>query len=108
MKNYNQLVVGPGCVVGDTNKEKRHFQETLMEYGFRTKYVEEFKTLPDNGEPDTGGRNDLLFYIHDADIPKFAIWRLERGLRWWEDYLDNGSNKIVPPEILEKYPRGMA
>ena len=103
MKNYNQLVVWPACIVGEA--KIREFQQMMLDDGFRCKYAVEFETLPTPGNTSsmTGGRNDLLFYIHNDDIGKFAIWRLERGMRWWEDYLSNGAKSIVPVEILEKY-----
>ena len=106
MEHYNQLVVWPGTIVGDSNEQLK-FQTWLDEEGFRAKYVTEFKTLPDSpGDIHTGGRNDLLFYIHEDDVGKFAIWRLQYEMRWWEDYLDNGGSEIVPPEVLQEFQYG--
>lgn len=101
MNNYNQLVVWQACVVGPDKIQE--FQEMMEGDGFRCKYAGEFETLPDEGDPNSGGRNDLLFYIHDDDIPKFSIWRLQHGMRWWEDVLGNGHGNIIPAHILEKY-----
>ena len=102
----DQIVVWEATIVGKDNVKK--FETFLKEEGFRAKYATEFKTLPDKDDYSnkTGGRNDLLFYIHSDDISKFAIWRLQRGMRWWEDYLDNGARKIVPQAILKKFPYG--
>jgi hypothetical protein len=81
----------------------------LNEMGVRVKYHTEVETLPDveNGKavPDTGGRNDLFFFVHDEDIPKFAVPRLQMGIRWWEDvivYNDNGA--LYTEEFLEANP----
>ena len=105
MKNYTQLVVWPACVVGKADEKRREFQQLMLDDGFRVKYAGEFETLPTPGDTSgkTGGRNDLLFYIHNDDVGKFAIWRLRYGMRWWEDYLDNGSDEIVPREILKEH-----
>ena len=91
--NFKQLVVWRGTIVG--KDEIKKFENWLQEEGFRVKYATEFNT--------TKGSNDLLFYIHSDDISKFAIWRLERGMSWWEDYLDNGAKDIVPKEVLNKF-----
>lgn len=105
----SQIVVWPATVVGQDNIEK--FEQWLASEGFNVTYLEEFKTLPDTDEwgdtiPETGGRNDLLFQVDDDSLSKFAIWRLQYGMRWWEDYLDNGSSSIVPQEVLERYAYG--
>lgn len=106
----SQIVVWEGIVVG---KEKvAEFEGWLKENGFDVKYLEEFKTLPDVGKDGkaiegTGGRNDLLFALGDeVDTGKFSIWRLNYGMRWWEDYLDNGGYKLVPKEVLKRRPYG--
>ena len=76
------------------------------EMGVRVKFENQVKTLPDTPEcTETGGRNDLFFYIHDDDIGKFAVPRLSMGIKWWEDVLGNGQGKLYPTEILEKYPK---
>jgi hypothetical protein len=36
---------------------------------------------------------------------KFAIPRLNMGIRWYEDVLGNGGDKLYPTEILEKYEK---
>jgi hypothetical protein len=113
MKNFNQLCIWPGTIL-ETEEGKISFEdfETWVANNFngvRIKMMEEVKTLPDMEDgvpvPDTGGRNDLFFYVHDEDIPKFAVARLQAGIRWWEDVLGNGNGDIYPEEILEKYPK---
>jgi hypothetical protein len=39
--------------------------------------------------PGTGGRNDVVFAVHQDDIKTFAVPRLSIGVRWVEDVLDN-------------------
>lgn len=103
-----QLVVWRGTIVGEENKQD--FVDWFKEAGFEVEYKEEFKTLPDKdsvGQPvmNTGGRNDVLFTVSDAGIPKFALWRLQFNgeMSWWEDYLDNGGIDICPSSVLERY-----
>lgn len=92
----SQIVVWPGTIVGKDNIEQ--FESWVAENGFNATYLEEFKTLD--------GRNDLLFQVEDDDLGKFALWRLNYGMSWWEDYLDNGNYAIVPKSILNCYPYG--
>jgi len=68
-KNYNQVCVWPGTIVGkDRINDFINFMEKTFEV--RIQYLEEIKTFPDRGNPETGGRNDLFFAIHDDDIMK--------------------------------------
>ena len=107
MKNqFNQLCVLQGCLMPEGGAKEL---ETLFkdEMGVTVKFETEVKTLPAPGDlgMKTGGRNDLFFYIADDDIMKFAIPRLNMGIRWYEDVLSNGGGDIYPTEILEKYEK---
>ena len=106
-KEFNQLCVLEGTVVGNSKKVQEDFIKFFKdEMGVEVKYETEVKTLPDNPEcTESGGRNDLFFYIADKDISKFAVPRLRMGIKWWEDVLGNGRGKLYPREILEKYPK---
>ena len=106
-KEFNQLCVLEGTVVGNSKKVQEDFIKFFKdEMGVEVKYETEVKTLADNPEcTESGGRNDLFFYIADKDISKFAVPRLRMGIRWWEDVLNNGNGKLYPEEILEKYPK---
>ena len=100
MNEWNQVCVWPGIVVGSDRVGE--FVSGMQEmFGARVKYIEEVKTNPDPGVPETGGRNDLLFYIHDDDIAKFAIPRLTAGIRWLEDVHGNGDVHLYPDRIWE-------
>lgn len=109
MGKYNQLCVWEGTLLDDSGP-KGFIQFLKGEFGARFKFAEEVKTLPDRKGgtvvPDTGGRNDLFFYVHDDDSSKFALPRLNYGIRWWEDVLSNGGRELYPNEVLERYPYG--
>ena len=101
MKVYNQLCVWPATIVGE--EDKKEFIDFMKDtFDVRVKYYTEVLTNPDidedgNEVEDTGGRNDLLFHVHDDDISKFAVNRLTYGIRWWEDvikYNDNYKTKF--------------
>ena len=99
---YNQVCVWPGTIVGLDNVQE--FEEFMLDkFKARVQYLEEVKTEPDmlNGFPieDTGGRNDLLFAIHSDDISRFAVPRLDYGIRWIEDVYGNGGGVLYPDRI---------
>ena len=102
---FNQLCVMEGTLMPEGGaKELETFFKNEM--GVTVHFETEVKTLPDEpGCTLTGVRNDLFFYIADDDIGKFAVPRLQMGIRWWEDVLGNGNGKLYPEEILEKYPK---
>ena len=109
MENYTQLCVWPGTVLGDsTPQELESF--FLEEMKTRIKFHAEVKTLPDidengNAVTETGGRNDLFFYVHSEDIGNFAIPRLKMGIRWWEDVVGyNDNSHLYPEEFLNTHP----
>lgn len=106
--NFTQLCVWQGVVLdGFTTDE---FVDWMKEnFNARIKFEGEVTTLPDmdsngNSIPDTGGRNDVFFYVHAEDIPHFAVPRLKAGIRWWEDVIGNGNAYLYPDSFMEKYP----
>jgi hypothetical protein len=104
MEKFNQLCVWPGTLVG--KDQVKDFEKFMLEdVGARVKYETEIETLPTDGVPETGGRNDLFFFIHDDDIMKFSVPRLSMGIRWWEDVLGNGGGVLYKEEVLTKYPK---
>lgn len=115
--DYQQVCIWPGTLVVETAEmqnmtieERIASFETFMkeEFGVRVKYLEEVKTNPELKDgvpvPNTGGRNDLFFAVHNEDIGKFAVPRLRAGIRWYEDVVSyNGHSYLYPQEVLDRY-----
>ena len=102
---FNQLCVLQGCIMPDGGPQEL-IEFFKKEMGVRVQYENQVKTLPDfEGCTETGGSYDIFFYIHDEDISKFAVPRLQMGIRWWEDVLGNGNGKLYPQHILETYKK---
>lgn len=101
---FNQLCVWPGTVLGDNTIE--NFEQFFKdEFDARVKYAEEVITNGSIERNEEGGRNDLLFFIHDEDVSKFAVKRLAYGIRWWEDVVSyNDGAYLYKQEVLDKYP----
>jgi len=106
-KDFEQVCVWPGTVVG---KEKIEDFERFIDDIFKTRiqYLEEISTFPDTDSsgkvvPETGGRNDVFFAIHNEDVGKFAVPRLQYGIRWIEDVLAEGNytSKIYPTRVFD-------
>lgn len=105
-EGYNQVCVWPACALQETTPEK--FEQDMKEYlGIRVQFLEEIETGSDlkNGlpVPNTGGRHDLLFTIHDEDTPKFVLKRFQFDIRWLEDVLAdcNYRSPIYPKRVFE-------
>ena len=72
----------------------------------RVQYLETILTKPDldeegNPVPETGGRSDIFFALHDDDVTGFTITRLSIGARWIEDVLSemNGNRHLYPSRV---------
>lgn len=107
MSEYKQLCVWEGVLMdGQTPESFKEYIEEEMDS--RAKFEEQVYTLPEmkDGVPvkGTGGRSDIFFYIHNEDIGKFAVRRLQYGIRWWEDVLGNGNGKLYSQDVLDRYP----
>jgi len=67
----------------------------LVELDYRVQYMFEYKTLPDNsGE---GGRNDVVFALHNDDVNRMMGDRLIRfggDIKWYNDYKNNYGKQI--------------
>lgn len=105
-ENYNQVCVWPGTILEDN--QVSDFVNWFLENGFRIQHLESIKTGPDRDEggapvEDTGGRSDVFFAVHDEDVLKFAIPRLQMGIRWIEDVLDNEADgfSLYPSRVSE-------
>jgi hypothetical protein len=103
--NFCQVCVWPGTIV--KNDDIAEFESAMnMIFGIRVKFLECIYTYPDfvNGEPvpDTGGRCDTFFSIHNDDISKFFVTqRIQNGIRWIEDVYGNGNGYLYPDRIKE-------
>ena len=104
---YSILCAWPATTVGADEKEKViEFFNEQFELTHPIIPVGVVITDPDrvNGKKveGTGGRHDFMFFVHDADIPRFAVPRLMMGIRWWEDVVGDKSHKIYPKEFLKE------
>ena len=111
-EGYNQVCIWPGCYLPDGTSPK-DFEDKMNKQilpGIKVKYLEEVTTLPDVDEqgkaiPGTGGRTDLFFLMHDESVGKYAVQRLQCGIRWLEDVVKyNPGAHLYNQSILEKYP----
>jgi hypothetical protein len=78
----------------------------LEEVGCRIKFLETVVTKPDPGDRsgETGGRHDVFFSMHEDDVSKCAVKRLQFGVRWLEDVVKyNDSSYLYSRKILDKY-----
>lgn len=103
-EGFTQVCVWPGTTIEGSNAAE--FEEFMAENfgGARVQYLENILTAPDktpSGEvvPGTGGRDDLFFAVHSADVMKFAIPRLSYGVRWIEDVYGNGNGYLYPERV---------
>lgn len=94
-----------GCIMGDARIED--FENLFSErVGVRVQFLIEIETYPDqkNGIdiPDTGGRHDVFFAVHDDDVGKFALPSKMMGIRWVEDVLAdcNYHSPIYPDYVF--------
>lgn len=113
---FNQIVVFRSVLIRED--EHGDFEEfCLKQLGARMQYLDQYVTEPGCGRP--GGRHDVLARIHDDDIPKYSLARLQhenwRGT-WWEDHVDHCiyheqmsdrvvERSIIPAAIRRKYPK---
>jgi hypothetical protein len=102
---FSQVVVWEGIVIGDLVEQFVEFCATEFN-GARVKYIREIETNPDVNEfgapmKGTGGRNDVLFAIHEDDVPKFAVKRIGWGMRWLDDVYGNGNGYLYPADVRE-------
>jgi hypothetical protein len=107
---FNQLCVWQGINLPKEEYEDfvAFFEDSLET---RVKIAEVVFTNPDldddgNPVPETGGRSDILFYVHDEDITGFAVKRLQLdgAPRWWEDVVSyNNHFYLYDQDVLDRY-----
>lgn len=94
---FRQLCVWQSTILDDATPQKFEADMSDLFGGVRFKFAEEVI--------EKGGRHDLLFYVHDDDIDRFAIPRLQYGIRWWEDVVKyNDGSYLYTDEVLNRYP----
>lgn len=107
---YSQVCVWRGTVLDEGEDRIAQFENFFMtELNTRVKFLEEIVTGPDldvrTGEPvpETGGRNDIFFCVHQEDIGHFAIPRLQFKISWIEDVLADGNynSPIYPVRVFD-------
>ena len=106
LPDYTQVCVFPGLIV-DENKIEEFTDQIKEVFDTRVQYLETILTKPDLDDPEnTGGRSDVFFAVHQDDIAKFAVRRLQYGIRWIEDVLSkvNGYHlNPLYPEYVKEY-----
>ena len=106
LPNYTQVCVFPGLLV-DQDKIQEFTDQIKEVFDTRVQYLETILTKPDVDDPEnTGGRSDVFLAVHQDDIEKFAVKRLQYGIRWIEDALSkvNGYHlNPIYPEYVEGY-----
>jgi len=108
-EEYSQVCLWPACTL--EGGDPQLFVDQMKEhFGVRIYYLEEITTLPSKDEngnviPNTGGRTDLIFAVHNEDVGKFAVPRLQVGIRWIEDVLSpiNMQEGMLWPERIRGY-----
>ncbi len=105
---FTQLCVWEGMIL-EEGDEQGFITFMLQEFDVRVQYHTQVLTNPSidgHGIPirDTGGRNDLFFYVHKDDVGKFAVPRLKAGIRWWEDIFFNGQEYLYQEHFVEEHP----
>jgi len=106
---YDQVCVWAGTTI--KTEEADVFVKHFKNNGWRVQFLETIITRPNTDaagcdEADTGGRDDAFFAIHNDDLLKFSIPRLQMGIRWIEDVLDNESrmsDHSIYPERVKRY-----
>ena len=106
-KPFTQVVVWPSFAVGKFVQQFNEFIKFIAD-GSMVQYITEIVSPFANGVdiPCTGGRNDLLFAIHEDDIIKFAVKRKANEkiigmpeMYWLEDFYDEGRADSYPDAI---------
>jgi hypothetical protein len=90
--NFKQVCTWPGTVL-EADQVPDFVQFFLDEMTVRVQFLESVTT--------TGGRIDVLFAVHNEDIGKFALARLQYGMRWLEDVYGNGGGSLYPERIAD-------
>lgn len=100
-EDYNQIVTWKGTTMKPD--QVREFCEWMVQSTLVTQYPKVIGNVE-----DSKGLFHLLFFIHSADISRFALKRFSNGfageMSWYEDAINNGYE--FPIDFLKVYPRG--
>jgi len=102
-EGYGQVCVICGMYMGK-DSDITDFEKMIKEtFDIEAKYLCMVHTYPDRDSSGskvdgTGSRCDTFFTIKDSDVAKFAVPRLQYGIRWLEDVLNNNPS-IYPARI---------
>ena len=73
------------------------------------RWVGVIKIFRTPGVPNTGGRHDAFFLVHEEDIPNISTEkRLDLGFRWCFDITGNGWPRQYPLKFRRMYNRDPA
>ena len=102
---YEQIVVWEACV-GEPGNAEGHAKNLEKMFGLKRvpRVIGNVTTLPGLG--GEGGRIDFMWIVHGEDVLAFATKRLASSepMRWWEDVLGGGGDKIYPKDFKDAYP----
>lgn len=102
---FSQIVVWEACLL--PTEQFAEFEEFILHtLKTRAKVVRVVFTKPDVDKygtkvPETGGRSDVLFAVHEEDIGHFAVARLQYGMRWLDDVYLNGGSYLYDADVRE-------
>jgi hypothetical protein len=105
---FNQVCVWPGTIIEKDQIEDLE-KEMIRICNTKIQYLETIKTTPDTDRDGfevagTGGRIDVFFAVHKDDVGKFALPKLEMGIRWLEDVLAKGNYRCpIYPDHVYNY-----
>lgn len=99
---FTQVCVWPDTTLGEYTVPQ-FVAWMKKEFGVAVQFLEIITTFPDTDSSGrlvegTGGRSDLFFAVKTEGIGKFAVPRLQAGIRWIEDVLAtcNYDSPIYP------------
>jgi len=96
MEEYIQVCVLPKSHLGED--QGVDFERFFLDnYGFKVKYIDTILySEKDQVYPD------ILFYINEEEINRFAIPRFFMGIEWFEEYVDQYPERYSK-ELIVKY-----
>ena len=107
--DFHQVCIWTGTMIEDEDvKHIKEFELAIKsEMDVRIQFLESILTKPDTDKDGfivqgTGKRSDIFFAVHKNDVGKFALPRLQMGIRWIEDVLAKHNYKcdIYPDHIF--------